>query len=809
MKVLKFGGTSVADAAAIKQVISILQHDYQSISAVIVSACSGITDKLIRACDLAAAGQPDYQAVITDIRAHHHKTAAALLEGARLTDVVHYIDEQLDELANMLHGVVVLHEITLRTRDFVLSFGERLSAFIIARAMDQRGTPAGYLDARIVVKTDDNFSNARVNIDTTYRLITDYFSKNPGMQIVTGFIGTTARNETTTLGRGGSDYSASLFGAALNSDEVEIWTDVNGVLTANPKLVPAAFPVDALSYEEAMEMSHFGAKVIYSATMQPAREKNIPIRIRNTFEPSFAGTVIGPDSGISEHLVKGITAIGNIGLLTVQGSGMVGVTGIAGRLFSALARHQISIILITQASSEHSISFAVAPGNIDDAARVVQEEFKLEMQVHWIDDVIVQKDLSIVAVVGERMKHRPGIAGRVFSALGKAGVNVVAIAQGSSELNISAVISGAEESHALRALHSIFFSPDKTILNIYLVGTGLIGKELLSQIAALPEAVRNRLRVCAAARSKKMVLNKNGIPPQDADRLLEVSGTEADLERIVNEALSHRPGKAVFVDCTASDIPVPYYKRLLAGSVHVVTPNKRANAAGQSEYDALRTATSQGNVQFNYETNVGAALPVISTIADLRRTGDEIESIEALVSGSLSFIFNSYDGSQPFSAIVRTARDNGFTEPDPRDDLGGMDVARKILILARESGYQLEPGDVQVESLIPSGCADAADAEKFLTCLSGFDDDFARQSAKAHAAGKRLRYLARFDGKKAEVKLQAVGPENPFYQLSGSDNMIVIRTRRYHEQPLVIRGPGAGAALTASGVLNDILKIMK
>jgi aspartokinase/homoserine dehydrogenase 1 len=810
MKVLKFGGTSVATAKNIKTVIDIIKTDQKpdSIRAVIFSAFGGVTDDLITISHLASTGNLSYKKQFEALRQRHIATFDALTDKDQRKDKLFGM---LEELGEILHGVFMIKEITPRTQDFILSFGERLSCYIITRALCSNGIEAEYLDSRTLIKTDSTFGKARVDFKKSNLKIRNYFAAHERLQVVTGFIASTDKNVTTTLGRSGSDYSASIIGAAINSSLIEIWTDVDGVMTCDPNRVQKAFPLPRLSYNEAMEMSHFGARVIHPTTMQPAMAKKIPIKIKNTFNPGFDGTIISGNKYSEKFTVKGISSISNIALIRVQGSGMVGVTGISGRLFSALADHDINIILITQASSEHSICIVVDPESVERARQVIEQTFELEIKAHWIDEIHIEKGLSIVAVVGENMRRTPGISGRVFQALGKNGINVVAIAQGSSELNISVVIKKFDESKALNALHDAFFLSDTKSLNLFIAGVGLIGSTLLRQIESHADYLRSEhaldINIVSLADIERIIFNSKGIPLINWQDQIKESKIPMNTEKYFRQIIQANLSNSVFIDCTASDEIIENYDKLLDASISIVTPNKKASSGPLEYYKKIKNISAKRGVKFIYETNVGAGLPVISTLNDLIISGDRIFKIEAILSGSLSFIFNTFDGSKSFSTVVREAKEKGFTEPDPRDDLSGMDVARKLLILARETGYDLDLSDIEVENIIPESCRKAKSIDSFFKELVKCDSIFDKKVQEAKVQNKVLRYIASLKEGKTTVKLEMVDSDHPFYFMSGSDNVISYTTERYSDRPLVIKGPGAGAEVTAAGVFADIIRI--
>ncbi|MCR9286735.1 MAG: bifunctional aspartate kinase/homoserine dehydrogenase I [Bacteroidetes bacterium] len=813
MRVLKFGGSSVAKPERIKRIVEILKGYYTKGEkfTVAFSAFGGVTDQLIKMSELAAKGDEEYQEIFKAFSCRHEKVITELLIGKLQKQVLEELKNNHKVLKNLLHGVFLVREASPRTMDYVLSFGERSSSFIISHILRQEGINAAYLDARKIIKTDKSFGSAKVNFEITYPKIKEYYAQNPAVQVVTGFIASAKGGLTTTLGRGGSDYTASLLAAGLEANHIEIWTDVNGVLTADPRKVKKAFTIPSMTYAEAMEMSHFGAKVIYPPTLQPALKKKIPIYIKNTFTPEFKGTYISEHLDLNGHAVKGISSINNIALLTLSGSGLFGVPGIAARLFNSLAQAGINIILITQGSSEHAISFAVQPTFAIKAKKRVESEFEYEIEKGAVDNVKIEDDLSVVAIIGENMRYRPGIAGRLFQALGKNGVNAVAIAQGSSELNISVVIPHTDETKTLNALHEAFFLSDTKELHLFMIGVGLIGSTLIDQIekqAAFLKSKRGlEIKIIGLANSKKMLFDENGIDFLNWKEKLIAADEKSDISQFVNKMKKLNLSNTIFIDNTASDNVANFYETILDNSISISTPNKIATSSAYLQYQRLKTIANKRGVQFLYETNVGAGLPVITTMSDLINSGDQILKIEGVLSGSLSFIFNSYQEGIKFSDIVKEAKKKGFTEPDPRVDLNGIDVRRKLIILARETGLSLEANEVQIENILPKNVREAETIEQFFTELEKADDYFEKLRAKAANQNKALRMIASLENGQAKISLQAVDKNHPFYSLSGSDNMIVFTTERYKERPLVIRGPGAGAEVTAAGVFAEIISI--
>ncbi|MHB1687184.1 MAG: bifunctional aspartate kinase/homoserine dehydrogenase I [Ignavibacteriaceae bacterium] len=813
MKVLKFGGSSIGDPKRVKNVIEIIKQSIQFNKkiAVVFSAFQGVTDELIKISNLAAAGDGEYFERYKLLEKKHLQIAKDLLDVKTQSNSLANLKLNLNELEDVLHGIFLVKELSARTLDFILSFGERLSAFIISQALKDNDVDCEFLDSRELIKTDENFGSAKVDFLSTNNNITKYFRAHKKFQVITGFIASTNGNETTTLGRGGSDYTASIFASALNAKEIEIWTDVDGVLTADPKKVKKAFSLKNLTYEEAMELSHFGAKVIHPPTMQPALDKKIPIRIKNTFNPEFDGTVINGKSGTNDYLIKGISSIDEISLIRIQGGGMIGEAGLAQRIFAALGSKRINIILITQASSEHSLCLAILPNDSETAVKAIQDELHYEIKENKIYDPIVENNLSIIAVVGENMRNKPGLSGKVFQALGKNGINIVAIAQGSSELNISTVVSKDNVAKALNALHDAFFLSITKTVNLFVVGTGLIGGTLLRQISNqtnfLAKEYLLSIKIIALANRRKMLIDPNSINPGEWDERLSSSDLKTDLNGLVDKMKKLNLPNSIFVDCTASEEVVDKYQNILDASISIVTPNKKANSRSMEFYLRLKQSALFHNVKFMYETNVGAGLPIINTVRDLVSSGDKIIKIEGILSGTLSYIFTSFTKGKSFSKILREAKSKGYTEPDPRDDLNGLDFARKLLILAREVGMKMELGDVKVENIIPPKARNSKSIEDFFAKLEKCDDEFERKRKDAEENGKALRYIGKLENGKAEISLHEIDDKHPFYSLSATDNILALTTKHYKDRPIVIKGPGAGADVTAAGVFADIIRI--
>lgn len=812
MNVLKFGGSSVGSPERINVIIDIVKSRLEKGEklAIILSAFSKVTDQLVEMAD-AASNNQDFVSILTAYKKRHNEAALELLGQEDINRIAPILEENHNTLENLLRGVQLVREVSPRTMDYVLSFGERNSNMIVAAAFNKAGVKAEFLDARNIIKTNKEFGAAKVNFELTNQKIKEYFtSHSDALQVITGFIASDVGGLTTTLGRGGSDYTAAIVASALDAEVLEIWTDVDGVLTSDPRKVNKAYTLPTLTYAEAMEMSHFGAKVIYPPTIQPALSKGIPIYIKNTFNPTFGGTLISKESKDDfPAQIKGITALPKIDLLRMQGSGMVGVPGVSARLFGCLGRANINIILITQASSEHSICFAVSEKESKNAVEALNSEFEKEMKSFAIDALLVEKNLTIMAIVGQKMKNVPGIAGKLFESLGKNGINIIAIAQGSSEINISFVIDSINESKALNAIHDSFFLSDNRRINIYLVGVGLIGGTLLSQIKQQKEELisnfKLEMNVVGIANSRKMYFNAQGINIANWKEQLDNSDLVSTPEAFISMMTEQNLPNSIFLDCTANkDLPT-LYDVILKSNTSIATPNKVATSSSYAKYKELKKIAADRKIHFKYETNVGAGLPVISTIQNLINSGDKIHKIEAVVSGSLSYIFNNFDGTRKFSELVNEAKDLGFTEPDPREDLSGADVKRKLIILTRECGYEIESDDVEVHPILPDEVMNAKDVNAFFELLRKNDGYFENMILEAKKLGKVIRFVGVTENGKASVSLQTIGPDSPFYSLESSDNMFVITSNRYSVRPLKVSGPGAGAEVTAAGVFADVL----
>lgn len=813
MKVLKFGGTSVGSVSSIQTLLSILKDEVKNEEkpVVVLSAMGGVTNLLSAMAEDAANGK-EFTAGLAELEKRHFDTVKALLDVQNQNPALTRLKIHFNQLEELLQGVLTLRELTPKTRDQVLAFGERCSTLMVSKVAAQHFGDVLFVDAADVIKTDSAFGNAKVNTELTERLVQGLYAENKGKTlIVTGFIASNDAGQTTTLGRGGSDYTAAIFGAALNAQEIQIWTDVNGMMTADPRMVKKAFSLTELTYTEAMELSYFGAKVIYPPTMIPAFLKKIPIVIKNTFEPEFEGTVIRHDCKASTLPIKGISSINNISILNLEGSGMVGKSGFSGRLFSLLAREQINVILITQSSSEHSITFAVQPQDTERAKQVIEQEFELELAAKKLEHLVIEKNLAILAIVGENMKQTPGMSGKLFHALGRNGVNVRAIAQGSSEYNISVIISANDLSKALNAVHDAFFVQLTKTLHAFCLGTGNIGKTLFNQLNAHSEYLKDnngiQVKIAGISNTRKMTFNSDGISLDTWQNDLQSSPYEADLQSFINRMKEMNLPNCVFIDNTASPVPIGFYEEVFKANISVITCNKIGNSGSYQQYRMFKDTARAHGVDFFYETNVGAGLPIINTLKNLMNSGDRVQRIEAILSGTISFIFNNFKGDANFHDVVKEAQDKGYTEPDPRDDLSGKDFMRKMLILARDAGYAMEEADVEIESVLPKASLEAKTVEDFYKTLKTEDAHFAKLKDAAEKDGKVLRYIGKLEDGKVTITLQMVDENHPFYMLSGSDNIISFTTDRYRERPLVVKGPGAGAEVTAAGVFADLINV--
>lgn len=811
-RVHKFGGSSVADAACMERVARILEQDSHPRLGIVLSACRGVTDALLELVSTAE-HREDVSARIEALRQRHEAIAATLLPEEARRDFMSLLCRDCQDIASILHTISLIRFSSQMVRDLVAGYGEIWSTRLFSAYLHHRGRRPGkvqWIDAREVIVVEWGPLGPGVRWEESQANMDRLAPSAAATLIITGFIARDPKGLQTTLGRNGSDFSGSIFGALLNAEQLHIWTDVDGVLSADPRLVPEAKVIDSLSYSEAMELAYFGAKVIHPQTMAPAVRKGIPIWIRNSFAPEKAGTLICGNPS-SQLAVKGITCIDRVALVNLEGAGMIGVPGTAHRLFGALRDHDISVILISQGSSEHSICFAIPENQAERAETVVRQAFERELRDGQIHRVEVQGNCSILAVVGDGMAGSHGAAAKVFGALGTAAVSVRAIAQGASERNISAVIDGKHSARALRSVHSSFYLSAHTI-SIGLIGPGLVGGALLDQFASQVERLSRELQVELRVRgimgSSTMHLARREIALQDWRNTIGDQHEAADLARFVQHVHADHLPHAIIIDCTSSTEVMQHYPAWLAGGIHIVTPNKKANSADLPFYTRLQEARRQGNAHYMYEATVGAGLPIIQTLRDLLGTGDKIQRIEGILSGTLSYLFNVWDGSQPFSQVVHAARAKGYTEPDPRDDLSGIDFGRKIIILAREMGLQLEMEDIQLEGLVPKALTSCAPQE-FLDRLPEFDTAIAARLRAAQARGRVLRYVGAIDAASgsASVGLMELERSHAFANINLTDNVVRFITQRYNENPLIVQGPGAGPAVTAGGVFADLLRV--
>lgn len=805
MKVLKFGGSSVGSPEVIRQVIKIVKSQEED-CIIVVSAFKGITDQILSMSEKASEGDDGYKNELMEVTERHLQAVEELIDPSKKASVASHVSRMVHELQDLLYGVYLVGDLAPKTKDHLLSFGERLSSYIISNAIGN--TPC--VDMRHFIRTNSNHGNAQVDFDETDINISEVFRDFKGYAVAPGFIATNEKGQITTLGRGGSDYTAAIIASAVNASILEIWTDVDGFMTADPRKVNKAYVIDDLSYAEALELSHFGAKVLYTPTLHPAYKKNIPIRIKNTFNPEGKGTLISREGGgITRSPIRGISSIDQIDLVTLQGSGLPGVTGTAMRLFTALASRNINIVLITQASSEFSISFAVKPEDTEEAEKVIHEEFQVEIDYKKIIDISIERDLSVIAIVGEKMKNTPGISAKLFRSLARNGISVIATAQGSSELNISVVIKHHQLKKGLNSIHEGFFLSQFIDLHLFLVGVGTVGKNLLEQLQQQKEILIEdhnlKIKLVGISNSRKMKMDEEGIKFSNYLKALE-SGEKADMSKFLSNMREMNLRNSVFIDCTASEDIANLYLQLFDQYVSVVTANKIAASSLLSNYFELKNRAKERGVRFMFETNVGAGLPIINTMNDLIRSGDRILGLEAVLSGTLNFIFNTISEEIPMSRAIQLAMEKGFSEPDPRIDLSGKDVMRKLLILSRESGYMLEEKDIELKTFLPESCFKGS-MDDFWNEVAKLDTDFEDKRKKLASENKKWRFVARLKDGKGSVELLEVDLSHPAYELAASNNIVLITTERYREDPMVIRGYGAGAAVTAAGVFADIIRV--
>lgn len=810
MKVLKFGGSSMSDAGSIRKVIDIIKRNRQhGRLLIVVSALKGTTEVLITAGIKAEAQDESYLEVLKELEQRHLQAVKELLPIHHQSSTLSLVKRLCNEIEDIANGICSLQEFSLRTRDKLSGYGEILSAHIITAALNANELPSTWKDTRELITSDAQFTQARVNFEISNEQISNFVnSSEAGIIVLPGFIAADGKGATTTLGRNSSDYSAAILAAGAGAGVLEVWTDVSGMMTADHRYVKHARPIPAISYEDAMELSHFGAKVIYPPTLLPVMQKGIPTHIKNTFCPDDEGTLIAATTAEGSNLIRGISSIDHIALLSLEGSGMIGVPGFSRRLFEALNNAAVNVIMITQGSSEHSICVAVEAAVALPAKAVADHVFASEINTQQVKPVRIEEGLSILALVGENMKSRHGVSGKMFGALGKNAVNVRAIAQGSSERNISAVIDSRDVKKALNVLHEEFFEATVKQINLYICGSGNVGRILIHQLrtqqAYLKQQLQIQLRVIGIANSRQAIIEEDGLDLKNWEALLAAApatNIQTYREIIIRQNLRN----SVFVDVTASEEVAKVYNGLLERSISVVACNKIAASSGYAYYRQLKDTARSFHTAYLFETNVGAGLPVIGTLNDLIRSGDKIVRIEAVLSGTLNFVFNHYDGTKTFAQVVRQAQEEGYTEPDPRLDLSGKDVMRKIMILAREAGHELETDDIANHAFLPEVCMQGSVAD-FYNHMEQQEQHFRKLYEEAKSQDCKLKFVASLENGKAAVSLQQITPENDLYHLYGKDNVVLFYTERYPEQPLVIKGAGAGAAVTASGVFADILR---
>jgi aspartokinase/homoserine dehydrogenase 1 len=812
MKVLKFGGTSVANSASITRVMSIVQQEEQC--TVVVSALGGVTDLLLQAMEQAAQNDDNYTKVFPRLEERHLEVIKGFIPAKSQSGIISFVKVELNRLETLLEGIAMLQEITPKAANKVASFGEHLSSTIIAAVFRENNIDVRLLDGRDLIETNIQNNRQIIHWENTAKKVKSlYASSTANVTLVPGFIAKNSKGENTTLGRGGSDFTAAILANILEASSLEIWTDVSGMFTAHPKIVAQANPITQLSYLEAMELSHFGAKVIYPPTLQPLVEKNIPVYIKNTFSTEDKGTLITQaKSTLNGQVVKGISHIDNVSLVSLEGSGMVGIPGFSKRLFEALSIENINVIMITQASSEHSICIGLRSEDAQRAKEIIDEEFAFEISLNKVDHALVENDMINVAMVGDDMKNHQGISGKMFSTLGMNNVNIRAIAQGASERNISIIITKKDTHKALNCLHEAFFEENIKQLNLFIIGVGNVGSKLMEQIHQqqqyLQDILQLRIRVIAMANSRTMVLSDTGIDLTSWEDAL-AQGDKSDVDSFFAHAKKLNLRNSIFVDNTANETIATEYQRYLENNIGVVTCNKIACADQLRNYQTLKKTSRKYSSPFLFETNVGAGLPVIDTLSNLIASGDRIHKIQAVLSGSLNFVFNNFLENNTFKEVVIQAQKEGYTEPDPKIDLSGVDVARKILILARESGLGIELGDIANDPFLPKECLDTLDNASFFESLDTHNDHFNHLLENAKSNNAKLKYVAQLENNQASVGLQEIPQGHDFYNLEGSDNIILFYTDRYRDQPLIVKGAGAGAAVTASGIFGDIIRIGK
>ena len=807
MKVLKFGGSSVGSVHSILSVKKIVEAVEEPVI-VVVSALGGITDKLIKTSQMAADGDAAYEKEYRDIVNRHIEMVYTVIPaGEARIILLDQVNELLSELKNIFQGIYLIRDLSSKTSATIVSYGERLSSIIVANLIEG----AVWYDSRTFIKTEKKHSRHILDSDLTSQLIKATFSELPKVALVPGFISSDKNSgEITNLGRGGSDYTASIIAAALQADVLEIWTDVDGFMTADPRVISGAYVINELSYVEAMELCNFGAKVVYPPTIYPACHNNIPILIKNTFNPDAPGTIIEHEIKDESKAIKGISSINDTALITITGLGMVGVIGVNYRIFKALAKNGISVFMVSQASSENSTSIGVRNQDAELACEVLNEEFSKEIKMGEISPVCAEKNLATVAIVGENMKKTPGIAGKLFGTLGRNGISVIACAQGASETNISFVVEEKYLKKSLNVIHDSFFLSEYQVLNLFICGTGTVGDSLIQQLASQQEKLMKerglKLNVVGIANGHQALFDRDGLELSNYRQLLDEKGTASSPQIIRDEIIGMNIFNSVFVDCTANADVASLYKDLLNNNVSVVAANKIAASSSYANYTELKQIARNRGVKYLFETNVGAGLPIIKTINDLIASGDKILKIEAVVSGTLNFIFNKISADVPFSETIRMAKEQGYSEPDPRIDLSGKDVIRKLVILAREAGYVLEQEDVEKNLFVPDEFFEGS-LEDFWKNIPSLDADFEARRQKLEAENKHWKFVAKLENGKGSVSLQEVSRSHPFYGLEGSNNIVLLTTERYNEYPMMIQGYGAGASVTAAGVFADIISV--
>mgnify|MGYP002344122639 CR=1 FL=1 len=810
MKVMKFGGTSVGSPESLQLVKNIVENEKDPVI-VVVSALNGVTDRLLLAADFARNNNSGYKPLLDEIIARHEEIIEKMIPSpADKQEAIQKTQQLFEDLRNILRGVFLIGDLSQKTSDKIVSYGERLSSFIVGKIIEG----AQLYDATQFIKTNKQFSSHIPDLARSNELIRKTFSEMPPphVAVVPGFISSSCEdNDITNLGRGGSDYTAALIAAALDATVLEIWTDVNGFMTADPKIINSAYVIDELSFTEAIELSNFGAKVIYPPTIFPVYHKNIPIYVRNTFHPEEKGTLIRNIKPTRNgKIIKGISSINDTALITIQGLGMVGVIGVNKRIFSALADNGISVFIVSQASSENSTSIGVRSQDAALSQKVLNKEFAHEIAMGSINEIIVEYDLATIAIVGQNMKHVPGIAGKFFGALGRNGISVIALAQGAGETNISCVIARSDLKKSLNVIHDSFFLSPYQELNLFVIGIGTVGGKLLEQIrqqqSTLKEQNKLRINIVGIANGRKALFSREGIPLEGYFENLMTNGQKSSPDLIRDEILKMNIFNSVVVDCTASPHIAALYEELMARNISVVTANKIAASSDYENYRHLKETARKAGVKFLFETNVGAGLPIINTMNSLINSGDRIVKLEAVLSGTLNFIFNTLSEEIPFSKAVKMAVEAQFAEPDPRIDLSGLDVTRKLVILSREAGACVNQSDVNKKLFVPQKYFDGS-LEEFWQTISGLDDSFEARRKELAKDGKKLRFVASYNNGACEVGLREVEQGHPFYDLEGSNNIIMITTERYNEYPMVIKGYGAGATVTAAGVFSDIISI--